>query len=271
MTLASDAWTAGAAYETYMGRWSRLLGPPFIEWLHPPVGASWLEIGCGTGALTSTIAALAAPASIVASDPSASFVERARASLDDDHVSFVVAAADELPTREGGFDFIVSGLVLNFIPELEAALVSIRERARPGGTLAAYVWDYQGGLEFLQRFWEAAVALDPAAAPLDEARRFERFGAPTLSALLHDAGFSDVETFDLEVITEFVDFADYWEPFLAGVGPAPSYVAALDRASRDRLESEVRCRLPSTDDGRIRLRARAVAVRGIAPSRSNHP
>jgi SAM-dependent methyltransferase len=264
MTVSSDAWTAGAAYERYMGRWSRLLGRAFIEWLRPERNAHWLEIGCGTGALTGTVAALAAPASIVGCDPSAPFVEHARDALADGRISVVIAASDELPTRAGGFDFIVSGLVLNFIPEREAALVSMRERARPGGTVAAYVWDYQGGLEFLRYFWEAAVALDPGAASLDEARRFEGWNADTLQALFRDSGLSEIESVRLEVTTSFANFEDYWEPFLGGTGPAPSYVAALDRVHRDRLEESLRSRLRSKGDEGLVLRAAAHAVRGIA-------
>src|SRR5689334_8120520 len=108
----SDAWLAGDAYEAYMGRWSRVLARAFVEWLAPPPDADWLEIGCGTGALTVAIRDLAAPRSIVACDPAASFVAHARAQLDDERISFVVAGADALPQRDGGFDAIASCLVL---------------------------------------------------------------------------------------------------------------------------------------------------------------
>lgn len=262
---ARDAWTTGIAYERYMGRWSRLLGRAFVDWLRPAPGAHWLEIGCGTGALTSSITALARPTSVVACDPSAPFVDQARDALADEPVSFAVAGADQLPYREGGFDFVVSGLVLNFIPQVEDALVAMRERASLGGTVAATVWDYQGGVEFLQLFWDAAVALDAGAASLDEARRFERFNATAIARLFTDAGLVDVESGRLEVITEFADFEDYWGPFLGGTGPAPSYVASLDRGRRDRLENELESRLDAADGGHLRLRARAAAVRGKAP------
>jgi ubiquinone/menaquinone biosynthesis C-methylase UbiE len=248
-----------------MGRWSRLLGRAFLDWLRAAPDSHWLEIGCGTGALTSSILELARPASLTACDPSAPFVDHARDALADERVSFTVAAADDLPSRDGGFDFVVSGLVLNFVPRVEEALESMRERASEGGTVAAYVWDYQGGLEFLQHFWAAAVALDPAARTLDEARRFERWSAAAIARLFHDAGLVDVESSRLEVTTEFANFADYWEPLLGGTGPAPSYVASLDRPHRDRLEVELTSRLPSFEGGRIRLRAGASAVRGKAP------
>src|SRR5688572_2466219 len=150
MTNASDdGWASGAAYEMYMGRWSRLLAPAFVAWLRPKPAGHWLELGCGTGALTSTICRLCAPASVVACDPAEPFIARARSHVSDACASFAVAGADALPTRNGGFDAVVSGLVLNFLQDPGQALRSMRERLRPGGMVAAYVWDYLGGLEFL--------------------------------------------------------------------------------------------------------------------------
>jgi ubiquinone/menaquinone biosynthesis C-methylase UbiE len=143
MTNASgDRWVTGAAYEAYMGRWSRQLARRFVKWLRPKPSAHWLEVGCGTGALTSTICELCEPASIVACDPSEPFIEHARSNLSDARVSFFVAEAEALPTRNGGFDAVVSGLVLNFLPDPGEAVASMRERLRPGGIIAACVWDY---------------------------------------------------------------------------------------------------------------------------------
>jgi ubiquinone/menaquinone biosynthesis C-methylase UbiE len=139
---ARDAWAAGDAYEAYMGRWSRSLAREFLHWLSLDPGAHWLEVGCGTGALTSAICELARPVSVVACDPSRAFVEHARSHSPEASTAYVVAAADALPTREGGFDVVVSGLALNFFPEPERALAAMRERLAPGGIVAAYVWDY---------------------------------------------------------------------------------------------------------------------------------
>ncbi len=180
----------------------------------------------------------------MACDPSAPFLDHARDALAGEPVSFAVAGADQLPRREGGFDFIVSGLVLNFIPHVEEALESMRDRARPGGTVAAYVWDYQGGLEFLQHFWAAAVALDPGARSLDEARRFERWSAAAMLDSSPTLGLVDIESSELEVMTEFADFEDYWRPFLGGTGRrrrATSHRSMGQR--RDRLKTELQSRL----------------------------
>src|SRR5512143_3975563 len=128
MNASDDKWLTGDAYEAYMGRWSRPLARMFIEWLCPQRSAHWLEVGCGTAALTSTICDLCEPASVVACDPSEPFIEHARKSLPDARASFVVAGAEALPSRDDGFDAVVSGLVLNFLPDPGETMASIRRR-----------------------------------------------------------------------------------------------------------------------------------------------
>ncbi len=260
----ADRWVAGDAYEAFMGRWSRRLARVFVEWLQPKPSANWLEVGCGTGALTSTICNLCEPASIVACDPSESFIEYARRNLADTRASFVVAGAEALPRRAGGFDTVVSGLVLNFLPDPDAAVASIRERLRPGGTVAAYVWDYAEGMEFLRFFWEEAVAADAGAAAFDEGARFPLCRAPALASLFGAAGIAQVETNALEIPTDFAAFDDLWTPFLRGTGPAPTYVASLNPQQRDSLRARLARRLQADGNGRIHLRARAWAVRGVS-------
>jgi SAM-dependent methyltransferase len=262
---SDDRWAAGDAYEAYMGRWSRALARVFLGWLGPAPSGHWLEVGCGTGALTTAIAALGRPASVTACDPSAPFIEHARRELSDVAAFHVTPSADALPRRDGGFDAIVCGLVLNFVPEPARALAAMRERCRAGGTVAAYVWDYGGGVEFLRHFWEEAVAADPGAAALDESQRFGSWTTQALASLFHGAGLAEVEVGVLEMETTFSSFEDYWRPFLGGSGPAPSYVAALAPEHRDSLRARLERRLPSADDGTIRLRARALAVRSVAP------
>jgi hypothetical protein len=156
----------------------------------------------------------------------------------------------------------VSSLVLNFVPEPERALQGMRERLREGGAVAACVWDYADGMEFLRRFWDEAIALDPAAVALDEGHRFPLCRSDALVSLFRAAGFRRVKTVALEIPTEFGDFDDYWQPFLAGTGPAPAYVASLDAKGRDALRSRLERRLGARAKGRVRLRARAWAVRG---------
>ena len=232
-TDAKELWAAGDAYEPYVGRWSRLVAREFVAWLGCPPGLAWLDVGCGTGALTQTILAQAAPREVVGVDPSPGFIAHARRATDDPRARFEIGDAMALPISDGAFDVVVSGLVLNFIPDAQRALVEMRRVSRPGGVVAAYVWDYAGKMELIRYFWDAAVALDPTEArPLDEGVRFPICGPAALERAYRAAGFDDVVARAIDVPTRFRDFDDYWSPFLGGQGPAPGLCdVALQRAS----------------------------------------
>ena len=157
-----DAWTAGDGYEAYMGRWSRLVAARFLDRLDVAAGADWVEVGCGTGALTAAILARASPRALLAVEPSGDFLAGARAAVDDPRVRFEPGRAEALPAGDATADVAVSGLVLNFVPDRAAALREMRRVLRPGGRLAFYVWDYPGGgLAFVDAFWKAAAESTP--------------------------------------------------------------------------------------------------------------
>jgi SAM-dependent methyltransferase len=256
----AEVWAVGGAYEAYIGRWSRPVARELVGGLGVAAGAAWLDVGCGTGALGREVLAAADPAALVAADPSPAFLADARARLADPRARFVAADARRLPMAGRRFDAVVSGLVLNFVPDAGGAVREMARVARAGGRVAAYVWDYAEGMELLRRFWDAAVALDPAAAALDEGRRFGLCRPGPLAALFEGAGLVGVAVRPIEVPTRFRDFDDYWRPFLGGQGPAPGYVASLPGRRRDRLREELRARLPAAGDGSIALVARAWAV-----------
>jgi SAM-dependent methyltransferase len=264
-TPPPETWSAGAAYEPYIGRWSRLVAARFIDWLALPPGARWLDVGCGTGALSAAILERAAPARVFGVDPAEGFLAFARAHVGP-RAEFVPGDARDLPVAAGGFDAAVSGLVLNFVPDPGRALAEMRRAVRPGGTVAVYVWDYAEGMELIRRFWDAAVALDPAAASLDEARRFPLCHSDTLAARFAEAGLERLEARTIEVPTVFRDFDDYWSPFLGGQGPAPGYAMSLPEDRRDALRERLRAALPPAPDGRLHLTARAFAQRGARPT-----
>jgi SAM-dependent methyltransferase len=253
-----DTWAAGAAYEPFIGRWSRPVAAEFVRWLGVPSGRRWLDVGCGTGALTEIVLATADPTQVEAVDPSEGFVRHAAAHVRDPRARFAVGSATELPS--GPFDAVVSGLVLNFVPDPAAALAAMRAAA-PGGLIGAYVWDYAEGMGILREFWDAAIRLDPEAVALDEGRRFPMCQPGPLEQLWQDAGLDRVAVRAIEIPTTFGEFDDYWSPFLGGQGPAPSYVAGLPESRRSALREALRSRL---GDGVIRMRARAWAVRGAA-------
>ncbi|GGR32292.1 class I SAM-dependent methyltransferase [Streptomyces netropsis] len=247
-----------------MGRWSRLVADEFMTWLGCADGGRWLDVGCGTGALTATVTDRCRPRCVVGLERSAGFAVSARAAVPPP-ARFVVGDALSLPVGDETCDVAVSGLVLNFLPTPGAAVAEAARVVRPGGLVAAYVWDYAEGMAFLRRFWDAAVTVDPSAASLDEGHRFPVCRPDPLRALWTEAGLVDVAVAPIEVSTVFAGFADLWEPFLAGQGPAPGYVAALAPATRGRLRDTLRGALPTRPDGAIALTARAWAIRGRTP------
>jgi SAM-dependent methyltransferase len=261
----SDVWAAGEAYEPYVGRWSRLVAREFLAWLALERDLRWLDVGCGTGALTATILAQAHPRAVLGIDPSEGFIAHARRNIHDARANFEIGEARNLPVEAGAFDAAVAGLVLNFVPEPARAVAEMRRAVVPGGTVAAYVWDYAEGMQLMRHFWDAAAALDRAAEDLDEGRRFPLCRPQPLHALFAAAGLERVELRAIDVPTVFRDFEDYWSPFLGGQGPAPTYCMALSEADRARLRDRLERSLPRAPDGSIPLTARAFAVRGVSP------
>jgi SAM-dependent methyltransferase len=262
MTHLRDQWAAGSSYEDFMGRWSRRLAREFVSWLRIPRRVHWLDVGCGTGALADAVCSHADPASVVGCDPATPLVEFAREHSRDPRQSFVVAGAGDLPRRPGGYGSVASMLALNFLPDAQGAVDEMRTLAMPGATVSACVWDYSDGMQFLRRFWDAAASLDAAASALDEGNRFPLCHRDRLAPLFRDCGLGDVRCEPLEIRTEFGSFDDYWRPFLAGTGPAPSYVSSLGSDDRAILARKLEETLLRGPDGMITLSARAWAVRG---------
>ncbi|MDT9695064.1 methyltransferase domain-containing protein [Streptomyces sp. P17] len=259
-----DVWRAGAAYERFMGRWSRKVAERFTALAGHRDGQRWLDVGCGTGALSAVLSARCRPALVLGCDRSAELVATARDTAYGP-VRFVVADARALPVRDGACDAAVSGLMLNFLAEPAEGVAEMARAVRPGGQVTAYVWDYAEGMELLRRFWDAATAMDPAAAGLDEGRRFPMCRPDPLHALWTRAGLEDVWVTPIVIRTVFSDLADLWSPFLAGQGPAPGYVAGLPPDDRERLRDTLAETLPRDPDGSIELSARAWSVSGIKP------
>jgi SAM-dependent methyltransferase len=260
--MGTDVWASGRAYEPYVGRWSRLVAREFLAWLDASPGGRWLDLGCGTGALSGTILAGAAPFDLTAMDRSEGYTQFARRQVRDDRARFLVGDTTILPLAARLYDVAVSGLVLNFVPRPERMVAEMARVVRPHGTVAAYVWDYAGEMQLMRHFWDAACALDPAARPLDEGRRFPICRPEPLADLWRAAGLGAVETRAIDVPTHFRDFDDYWTPFLGGQGPAPGYAMSLSEERRAALREYLRAHLPTAADGAIPLIARAWAVRG---------
>lgn len=256
-----DAWQAGESYDVYMGRWSRQIAPLFLDRLEAAEGLDWLDVGCGTGALSEAILARCKPKRLTGIDPSHGFISRARRFGHNPRATFDIGDAEALPIASASFDVVVSGLVLNFVPDRLRALEEMKRTARPNGRVCFYVWDYPGGgVEFMSAFWTAATSLDPDAADLSEARRFPFCEPSALTELARAAGLASIECEAIEAPTVFRDFDDFWHPFTLGAGPAPGYCASLDPEKRAALRRALQERLPFGADGSIALKVKAWAI-----------
>ncbi len=176
------------------------MAPAFVSWLDVPAGKRWLDVGCGTGALCAAILERGAPVSLTGVEPSEGFLEVARESLPA-QVTLCPGSVARIPLEDDAVDAVVSGLVLNFVPDLAAALGEITGVAARGAAFGAYVWDYAGRMELIRCFWDAAVALDPDARKLDEGLRFPLCRADELLAQVGSAGFRDAEVTAIDVPT----------------------------------------------------------------------
>ena len=266
MTQPAGTWSSGAAYEAYVGRWGREVAGRFVPSLAVPAGGTWVDVGCGTGIVTAAVLEHASPSSVLGVDASEAFVTTAAGQIRDPRARFEVGDAAVLPVGDAAVDAVVSGLVLNFLPDRPAALAEWRRvLRRGGGVLGFYVWDYAGEMQLMRHFWDAAAELDQAAADLDEGRRSAFCRPEPLRELTEGAGLTDVQVAAVDVPTVFRDLDDYWTPFLGGTGPAPAYVSGLAPEARERLHDLLASRLPRAADGSIPLFARAWAVRSRRP------
>jgi SAM-dependent methyltransferase len=250
------------AYDRYIGRYGAELARALIAAAGVAPGARAVDVGCGPGALTGELASLLGAERVAAVDPSVPFAEACRARLPGVRVE--IAAAEELPFADGAFDAALSQLVVNFMKDARAGVREMRRVTRPGGAVAAAVWDYAGEMILLRRFWDAAIAVDPAAESRDEGRAMPFCTPGALGALWEDTGLDDVRVSAAVVSAGYRDFEDLWEPLELGVGPSGAFVTALSPGPRGRFKAELRRRLGAGEEP-FRLTARAWIATGRVP------
>jgi SAM-dependent methyltransferase len=259
--------SAGDAYERFMGKWSRELAPLLVSFARVHDGDDVLDVGSGTGALTAAVAAVAPSSHLIGIDPAAAYVAFARMRHPSDRVRFELGDAQQLRFADGSFDRTLSLLVLNFIPDRAKALDEMIRVTRPGGSVAAAVWDYGQDMQMLRVFWDEAISLNPLIEARDE-RHMPLCRRGELATFWREHGLQDVSEEALTIQMRFASFDDYWSPFLEKQGPAGTYVGALAESEREELRVRLRTRLlRDRPDRPIVLAARAWAVRGIVPRR----
>jgi ubiquinone/menaquinone biosynthesis C-methylase UbiE len=251
----------GAAYERMMGVWSRLAGEVFLDWLAPPSGLRWIDIGCGNGAFTELLVERCAPVEVQGIDPSEAQLAFARSRPAARVAEFRNGSAMELPFADGSFDAAVMALVIFFVPDPSKGVAEMARVVRPGGTIAAYAWDILGGGFPLEpiRIEMQAMGVEIAQPPSPGASRME-----ALRELWRTAGLEGIETREITVRRSFEGFEDFWTTsrLSSSMGPA---IAAMAASDVEQLKARVRARLPAEAAGRLTCSARANAVKGRMP------
>ena len=260
-----NIWTEPESYEGYIGRWSRVVAPEFLAWLHAKRGSRWVDIGCGTGELTRAILELSAPEAVDGFDLSGSYINYARERTQDPRATFAVTDAQALPCADAAYDVAVAGLCLNAMPDQPRAVAEIMRVVKPGGIVGAYVWDFDGKMQMLTHFWNTVETLDPSPEDSTDDPQFAICKPEPFAELLRAAGLHDVEVRAIDAPTVFKDFEDYWTPFLRGEAPAQQHTAALTAERRAVLRERLRASLPIIGNGSIPMIARAWAAKGRVP------
>jgi len=263
---ADKLFADGEAYERMMGRWSRLVGESFLEWLEVPKGLRWLDLGCGNGAFTEEIIARCAPAAVVAIDPSEDQLAFARKRSGAKMAKFEVGDAHNLTFGEETFDAAIMALVLAFLAEPAKAVAEMARVVRPGGWVATYMWDVLNGGAPTTPIYTAIESLgstlpvrpNPAAARLEAMHGFWEM-----------AGLQAIETCVIRIPVRYADFNDFWESNTVPVGPQGKAIASMSPREREQLRARLREQLPAAPDGHIFYESFANAVRGQVPERAH--
>jgi ubiquinone/menaquinone biosynthesis C-methylase UbiE len=263
MSEARIDFADAGAYERFMGRWSRAVAPQFLTWLGPKRHVRWLDVGCGTGILAEALLDLCEPASVTGVDASAAQVAQASRGPARGRAKFRQADALDLPFPDSSFDLAVSALTLNFVADPLRALAEMRRVAAPGGTIAAYVWDFgrelspSGPLRRAMRAFGAAVPAIPGTA---------RSSLDALQSLFLRAGLRSIESRTFDVTLAYADFEDFWQAQTPGYAPTTRIIDAMTETERRRLKRAVQEALPIAPNGRIEYPARANAIRALRSS-----
>ena len=254
--------TDGEAYERLMGRWSRLVGEAFLDWLDVPKGLRWLDVGCGNGAFTEELIARCAPAAVMAIDPSDDQLAYARTRPKAKMAEFRVADAQKLPFGGGNFDVGIMALVISFLPDPAKAVAEMARVVRPGGWVANYMWDLPGGGAPINPIYAALKSLGATTAfpPSPAVSRQE-----AMQELWEKAGLESIDTRVIRISVMYSDFNDFWDSNTVPIGPQGKLIDGMSPSARDQLRTRVGEQLPATLDGRIVYESFANAVKGRVP------
>jgi len=259
MSDATSQFNDGAAYERLMGRWSKLIGQQFLDWIAPAKALSWLDVGCGNGAFTEEIIARCAPAAVSAVDPSEGQLAYARIRPGTTLAEFRVGDAQSLPFEHHSFDVVAMALAISFVPDPAKGADEMARVARPGGIVATYMWDFSVGGAPVDPIYRVlrTLGVEPPKPPSAAVATLEG-----LQALWAKAGLQAIEVKHLRIDAVFASFDDYWESNSAPSGPQGVLISRMPPDEREKVHQALRAELRPGSDGRVTVPAVASAVKG---------
>jgi ubiquinone/menaquinone biosynthesis C-methylase UbiE len=263
LTETAHAFDDSAAYERFIGSWGCAAGAVFLDWLAPPTGAHWLDVGCGTGLFTGLILDTRSPATVFAIDPAAGQIEHARRKPTAQRANFQVGDARALPFADGTFDVVASALVINFIPDRPRALSEMRRVTRAHGLVAGYIWDFG---EELSPSGPFRLGMREVVAYLPALPGTEDSSLGALRSLFTRAGLEEIATRTIDVTVSFPSFNDFWLAQTPSYSPMTKMIAAMTISERAKLTEAVRAHVPAHGDGGIEYPARANAIKARVPN-----
>jgi SAM-dependent methyltransferase len=261
MSQTPNLFTDGKAYERLMGRWSRLVGEKFLDWLDAPKNLKWIDVGCGNGAFTEVLIARCAPAAVSGVDPSEGQLAYARGRPGAKRAEFRVADAQALPFADNSFDAATMALVIVFIPDPGKAARELARVVRPGGAVATYMWEFPDGFPPAPL---AAAMKDLGLIP-PERPNVQASARGAMQAIWKEAGLTAIETEVIRIRVSFSSFDDFWDSNTVPVGPSGKALSELSPGALEQLKTRLRERLPIAADGSISYQAFANAVKGVVP------
>ena len=263
MGQADKLFTDGEVYERLMGRWTRLVGEVFLDWLDVPKGLRWLDVGCGNGAFIEELIARCALATVMAIDPSNDQLAYARTRPGVKAAKFRVGDAQKLPFGDDSFDIAIMALVISFLPEPDKAAAEMTRVVRPGGWVATYMWDIPGGGATLDPIYIALESMGMTTSVRPPNPTVSRRQA--MDELWKNAGLESVDTRVIRIPVAYSDFDDFWDSNTVPVGQQGKLIENMSMSAREQLRARLREHLPFTSDGRIAYESFANAVKGRVP------